>query len=341
MNQKYYVGVDVSKGKLDMAVIDTNFNVQLEQVIKNQLSNIRTFFVALKKRLKASGLDLLVCAENTGIYNNPLAKTCTDLNIPYWEENALKIKRASTDFRGKSDQKDALRIAEYALRYCDRAVLYQKLDPTTEELKALVHVRETLIKQIVAMENQTREAKSHNKALYSMLKEQYSPVIETLKQKLKEVEKQIAGKLNESPEFAGNMELLKTIPGIGKQTALMFILATDNFKLFESAEQMACYAGVVPFPNQSGVTTKRDRVSRHANKPLKALLHLAAMAAIRTASDLKAYYIRKVSEGKNKMLVLNAVRNKLVHRMFSVIKRQSPYQPMRKESINQDSLVFA
>ena len=340
MNQKYYVGVDVSKGKLDIAVIDSSYNLKLEKVINNNHSKIKSFFTSLKRQLKVSANDLLICAESTGIYNTPLAKTCMALDIPYWEENALKIKRASTDFRGKSDQKDAVRIAEYALRYCDKVVLHQKLDPITEELRSLTHVRETLTKQMVGLENQIREAKTHDTELWTILKKQLSPIIKTMKKQLGEVEKLIVDKVNQSPEFANNLGLLKSIPGIGKQIALMFILGTDNFKLFETAKQMACYAGVVPFPNQSGITTKKDRVSRHANKKLKALLHLAAMAAVKSSSDLKAYYIRKVSEGKNKMSVLNAVRNKLVHRMFSVIKRQSPYTPMAKESINQDSLIF-
>ncbi|MEZ4800675.1 MAG: IS110 family transposase [Flavobacteriales bacterium] len=340
MNQKYYVGVDVSKGKLDIAIIDSNFNLKMEKLILNNPLKIKSFFTSLKHQLKVSESEFLVCAENTGIYNTPLAKTCAGLDIPYWEENALKIKRASTDFRGKSDQKDALRIAEYALRYSDKVVLYKKLDPITEELKALTHIRETLVNQIVRLENQIREAKTHDKELWTILKKQLSPVLKVMKKRQSEIEKLIVEKVSESPDLAVNMGLLKTIPGIGNQISLMFILSTNNFKLFESAKQMACYAGVVPFPNQSGVVNKKDRVSRHANKSLKALLHLAAMAAVKSPGDLKAYYIRKVSEGKNKMSVLNAIRNKLVHRIFSVIKRQTPYQAMMKESINQDSLIF-
>ncbi|MEZ4800301.1 MAG: transposase [Flavobacteriales bacterium] len=114
------------------------------------------------------------------------------------------------------------------------------------------------------------------------------------------------------------------MPGIGNPNFVDVHFIPQQLQTFESAKQMACYAGVVPFPNQSGVVNKKIEVSRHANKSLKALLHLAAMAAVKSPGDLKAYYIRKVSEGKNKMSVLNAIRNKLVHRIFSVIKRQTP-----------------
>ena len=147
--------------------------------------------------------------------------------------------------------------------------------------------------------------------------------------------------VEQNPEVANNAELLQSIPGVGKQTALMFILLSGNFTLFESAKHMACYAGVVPFPNQSGTIIRKERVSRQANQMLKKLLHLAAMAATRAAGDLREYFIRKVKEGKNKMSVINAIRNKLVHRMFSVIRRQTPYVINRQESFNEDSLNIA
>ena len=52
---------------------------------------------------------------------------------------------------------------------------------------------------------------------------------------------------------------------------------------------------------------------------------MAALAAVRFDNELKAYYKRKVEEGKNKMSVLNAVRNKLIHRIMAVLKRRTPY----------------
>lgn len=90
---------------------------------------------------------------------------------------------------------------------------------------------------------------------------------------------------------------------------------------------MACYSGVVPFANQSGTSINgKHRVSSYADKSIKTTLHLAAMSAIRLKNDLREYYLRKVAEGKNKMSVLNAIRNKIIHRIFAVIRSQIPYQ---------------
>jgi len=55
-------------------------------------------------------------------------------------------------------------------------------------------------------------------------------------------------------------------------------------------------------------------------------IHLGAMSAIRLENDLALYYRRKVNEGKNKMSVINAVRNKIIHLIFALIKNQTFYQ---------------
>ena len=174
-----------------------------------------------------------------------------------------------------------------------------------------------------------------------MLASTFAPVLNCLNKQINKVEKELEVLLASDPEVKLNMELLMSISGVGKQTAMNFIVATENFTRFDSPEHMACYAGVAPFPNQSGNMTRPDRVSRHANKKLKRLLHMAAMAAIRAKSDLSEYYHRKVAEGKNKMLVLNNVRNKLIKRMFAVIARQTPYIKSQKEFLsNQENVCL-
>jgi transposase len=325
MEQKYFIGIDVSKDKLDCAIILPNYSVVLERIVKNKENNISSFLSALLKKAKASMSSMVVCCESTGIYNKPLERVCSKLGIELWVEQALKIKRASTDMRGKSDRKDAMRIAEYSVRYQDRKVPHQMPSESIEELNTLSKARETLLAQKVAIQNQLREAESHDPRSFKQLKELYQTNLKALDKSLLKIETELQSNLEKSQEIKTNMDLLKSIPGIGKQTALQFIIHTNNFRDFTSAKHLACYSGVVPFANESGTIVKKHRVSKMANMKLKTLLHLAAMAAVRTKTELKQYYIRKVMDGKNKMSVINAVRNKLVHRIWAVIQRQTPY----------------
>ena len=112
-----------------------------------------------------------------------------------------------------------------------------------------------------------------------------------------------------------------SIPGVGKVVSWTMIAKTEGFKKITDPRKMACYSGVVPFEHQSGTSVyRKPRVSMFADKDIKSILHLAAMSAIRLKNDLQCFYHRKVKEGKNKMSVLNAVRNKIIHLIFAIIK---------------------
>jgi transposase len=124
-------------------------------------------------------------------------------------------------------------------------------------------------------------------------------------------------------------ELLLSVDGIGKQTAVKMIVETNAFRDFKNGRQFCCHAGVAPFKYDSGRSVRtKNKVSQRADKSIKVLLHLAALAVAARKKDgeLHEYYLRKAAEGKNKMSVLNAVRAKLVLRMFAVIKFNKFYQ---------------
>ena len=70
---------------------------------------------------------------------------------------------------------------------------------------------------------------------------------------------------------------------------------------------------------------------------LKSTLHLVAISSTQYVPELKQYYIRKVAEGKKKMSVINAIRNKLLNRVLAVVKRGTPYV----ENYSQNNLVIS
>ena len=332
MKQMYYIGVDISKEKVDVAVMDANYHILLEKVIQNQDGKLSSFFVNLLKKLKAEKDQVLICCEETGIYKRPLQRVCIELHLNLWVELALKIKRASSSLRGKSDRQDATRIADYACRYKDKQVIYKEPSGSNKTLHILLNSRETIIDQMTRFTQQLNESKRFDKEKYALQKTCFQSPLNALKKQLSVIECKIDDLVNNCPEMLESLQLLTSIPGIGRQTALNFIVHTNNFTLFKNFKHLACYAGVAPFANESGTVVKKARVSNLANKKLKKLLHLASMACIKAKGELKEYYIRKVSEGKNKMLVLNNLRNKLVKRMMAVINRRTEYVSIKNET---------
>ncbi len=123
-----------------------------------------------------------------------------------------------------------------------------------------------------------------------------------------------------------NYDLLLSVPGIGHLTAVYIICCTNNFICKITGKQLASYAGVAPFENTSGTSIKgRTKVHKMANKDLKKLLHMGAVSAITHCPEFKAYYQRKVKEGKHEQSVINAVRSKIALRAVAIINNQAAY----------------
>jgi transposase len=107
----------------------------------------------------------------------------------------------------------------------------------------------------------------------------------------------------------------------------MLLVYTHGFNRLNNSRKLACYSGVAPFAYESGTSIRgKTGVSKFANNDLKQVLHMAAISSVQHNSELHLYYQRKVQEGKNKMSVINAVRNKLLHRIVAVVNRGTPYE---------------
>jgi transposase len=148
-----------------------------------------------------------------------------------------------------------------------------------------------------------------------------------LDQAIEKIEAQMLELIKSDESIYGNYKIAQSVPGVGKIIAVAFICATNNFTKFHSAKALSSYCGVVPFGKESGRYKGRDKISPIANKALKTLLHLGAIATISGKNAFAAYYRKKVTDDKkNKMLAINNIRNKIVKTMFACIKNKTKYK---------------
>ena len=324
-NYSLIIGIDISKLKLDIIGIDANSETILQhQIIENTVSKINSF---LKKVIKKYGInDVLFSFENTGVYGYFLASSLDKMNVGYCNLSALEIHRSIGIKRGKSDKIDALVIAKYTLTNRFKLKLSVATEQHLMELKLLYTQREKVTKAIRQFQNNKETELFLPKEMLSKFSKSNTSIIKNLKRNLKLIDTQIVSIININSSLKKDYELVQSIPGIGPQTASYLLIVTKGFTCFENARQLACYAGVAPFPYQSGSSIRgRNKVSHLADKKLKSLLNMCALNAKKYDYQIKIYFNTKVDEGKNKMLVLNNIRNKLLHRVFAVIKRQQPY----------------
>lgn len=323
-NYFHFIGIDVSKKKFDVAII-TNGSTINSQVFENTSEGINTFFKHLKKAhllLK----DCLICMEHTGVYGKLLGSKILDKQGNLVVEMALKIKRSLGLQRGKNDRIDAIRIAQYTQTHQDQLELYKALPETLELIRALLTIRAQLVKSKTALSKSTQEYEGFAPKLFKLTQKSLQKTLKTLEQEIQKTENHIQKLLLSDNQLNNQMTLACSVPGIGKITALHLMIYTHLFSRYESSKQLACYCGIAPFEHTSGSSVKkRSRVNHMANKLLKKHLHLCALAAIRSDTEINHYYHRKVDEGKSKMLVINNVRNKIIQRLCAVIDRQKPY----------------
>lgn len=323
-NYLFYVGIDISKLKLDINILDVSSLKSEHFVVENNIKGITSFIKNLNKKIDVN--QTLFCCENTGIYTNHLSSVSVDLKLDLWIVPAIEIKRSKGISRGKTDKSDAKDIAYYSYRNIDKIKLFILTTTDIQKLKILFAEREKMLKSLLLLET-TKENKGFaRKEIYKEVSAINQRLIKTIKNAIRKIESKMKEIIKANAQLDKQIRLIKTIPGIGEQTSVYLIIVTKGFTAFKNWRQLACYSGVAPFEYTSGSSIKgRTKVNHMADKKMKSLLQMCAMTSLKYDPQLKEYYNKKKAEGKNSMLVLNNVRCKLISRVFAVINRETPY----------------
>lgn len=322
-----FIGIDISKGTFDFALIkDSNEETLLTTAFANDPKGL----VRLEEFLKKQSIDMdktLFCMEHTGIYCRLLSQYLTERKYHVWIEMPVQIIRSLGIQRGKNDRVDAKRIAQYALLKKDKAVLWEPPREVVIQINDLLTLRDRLVTSRKSLRQPIKEFKDAGfMDTAKMIENNCKITLNALEKEIKQIEKELDKLINKDSNLKKLYGLARSVPGIGKITTLSLLYFTNEFKQYQNSKQLACYCGVAPFERTSGTSVKgRSRVSPFANKTLKKLLHMVALSSIQKNRELNQYYLRKLAEGKNKMLVINAVRNKILQRLCAVIKRGTPF----------------
>lgn len=327
MKFKNFIGIDVSKLTLDLCVMVNNQKL-LVCKIENNLKGLTTFWKELTKQcIDFKVEESVFCMEHTGIYNQHLLNFLSLKKANICLENPVQIKYSNGMKRGKSDQIDSERIALYAYKENENLRLWQPPRDIVKMLKNLSVLRTRLILAKKTLTVPANEIRLFDKETCKIISSCCAASIKKLEKDLEKVESKINDIIQGDATLKRLFSITTSINGVGPVTAIELIICTNEFKTITKAKKFACYAGIVPFEYVSGTSIKsRAKVSHRANKRIKMLLHMGALTAINCNQDIKNYYQRKVDEGKNKMLVINAVRNKIVQRIFACVREDKFYE---------------
>jgi transposase len=320
---KNFVGIDISKLWFDAALIKTDnpFQILHRQFLQNPVG-YKTLLEWLMLNNAQVGDQTLFCMENTGLYNTGLVNHLVGIQAQLWVEMPLRIKKTGGFERGSDDKTACVKIARYAMRYQEDVKLWEPADSNMEKIKNLITQRDRIINAVTQLSVPVKELKDCGcEAEAKQMEKIQKPALAALQKTKKNIEVLITKTVQQDEQINKKVALVQSIKGIGPVTAVALLVYTKSFDMFDNAKQLACYCGVVPFKKQSGTSVRyKPSVSPFANRKLKKLLHLCALSAIKNDKELHLYFERKVMEGKNKMSVINAVRNKLIHRVYAVLR---------------------
>lgn len=323
MEVKEVIGIDVSKLENEGFIQTSKEMLTFE----NNKKGFKKLLDWVSKKTKSDIKDVLFAFEHTGLYSYPLSLFLTENNYQYVLLPGLELKRSMGITRGKNDKIDAKRIALYAYEKRESLKQYDMPTEVLVELKRLLTLRERLVKQRAGYKASLGEHKHFlKKKENGLLFDVQENMITVLSRHIDKVEKEMTEKIMGNGELNKMYKLIISIKGIGMQTALFMIVYTNGFTRFKKWRQFASYCGIAPFPYSSGTSVRgKTKVNNLANKKIKSLLDLCAKSSIQNNMEMKKYYEKRLSEGKTKMGTINIIRNKLLSRIFAVVKRESPY----------------
>lgn len=307
------VGIDISKN---------SFEVYDNQLGHRQFDNTSSGFKCFQSELPE---DVWIVMEATGSYHYQLACYLYQEGVNVSVLNPLVIKRyIQMKLRKvKTDKSDAKMIAQYGVEQpLERWQPPADYIDQSNELQTVLHQyfkQSTSIKnKIHSIEQRGRKQSASLKSLRRMLKKLQGE-IKKLEEELETLVKQAESDL---------YSRVKSIPGIGKKTAIMLIVCSDGFRKFETAKQMVSYLGLAPMERSSGSSVRGvSRISKSGQPLIRNHLFMCSFTACSCNAGCKNLYDRLVAKGKSKKLALIAVTNKLVHQAFGIARNGLCYDP--------------
>lgn len=326
------LGADQSKDWFNYCLMNDRFEILQEGKVDNYPAAIFEF----ADKLISQGIEMeqtLVCVEYTGIYVQHLVSCWLSKGGQVSVVPAVRVSQSlngQVKWAEKTDELDARRLAEYAFRFTDKLQLWQAPDHTLLKLQSFQRQRDRLLKVINILEVPVKESRQFDDAaINKALVVNQAASIQALKKDLKKLEKAMTDLIKADPYLTQLFKLMTSVEGVGPVIAREILISTHGFTKFQphQAKAFARYAGVVPLKSQSGKSLKRrNKTSHKANIRLKTVLTMGAHALINTKQQLGTYYHRKMAEGKHHYEVINAMRNKIILRIFAVVRNQTMYQ---------------
>ena len=309
-----FVGIDVSKERLDVAVRPTG---EMWQVSHDSLG-----IGEVMERLETL-MPQLVVLEATGGVEMTLAGelAASGLHVAVVNPRQVRNFARATGKLAKTDALDAQVLAHFAEAM--RPVSRPLPDSDTRELAALVARRRQLVEMITAEKNRFRTAARR-------IRPKVEEHIRWLEENLAELDRDLGDFIRSSPIWRDKDELLRSAPGVGPVLSMTLLSGLPELGSLNRGE-IAALVGVAPFNRDSG--TMRGKRKVWGGRPqVRAALYMAALVATRFNPVLRDFYQRLCMAGKPKKVALTACMRKLLTILNHMVRQNRHWNPSTQNS---------
>jgi transposase len=312
-----FLGLDVAKATFDACLL------RADKQQAGHFENTPAGFKKLSRWLKKhKAAQVHTCQEATGHYGEALAEYLHAAGHTVSVINPARLKgyARAVQARTKTDRADAALLAEFCQRH--QPAPWSPPAPERIMLRELARRRTSLVQ----MQQQERN-RLQSGELPAPIVASLATVLAVLAEQITLIEQALAAQVQAVPTLAAQQALLISIPGIGPLTAST-LLGEVDFAAFETARQLAAYAGLTPSQHQSGTSVHGPaHLSKQGLVPLRRALYMPALSARRFNPTLRAFADRLAARGKAKQAVTCAVMRKLLHLCFGVLRAGRPFDP--------------
>jgi transposase len=341
---KQNVGVDISKDDFKVCfyqlLIDSKMKQQQRikgsKTFKNTLPGFKNLVKWIEKH-RDENVKIQITMEATGVYYEQLVHYIHQHQKDYHQSvvlpNMSKSYFKSWNTKSKTDKIDAKILGKMGLeRDLDK---WQPASANSRTLKQLTRDRVNLLEQRTALSNRLH-ALNHSFQPHKQVIKRLNQQLRLLKKQTKEVEKQIEQLIKKDDFLNEKIQNVCQIKGLGLITVATIIAETDGFNLFTSRGQLISYCGYDIVENESGSSIKgKTRISKKGNKFIRRALHFPALVVIKYDAIFRQLWDRIFERTKIKMKAYVAVQRKLLILIYTLFKKNQPYQPNFK-NLNQN-----
>jgi len=264
--------------------------------------------------------DVHVCLEPTGKYSRTIAGFLHRSGFKISQVNSYAVMHhgRGKNLRSKSDRIDAYLLADYCLK--ENPPTWEPPAETQSEL-AEIQARIDDIQEMLVQEK-NRLAAQGNSRIVQLDIEEHIAYLTVRKDQLERAAEEV---IKRDPMLDTNFQILQSIIGIGKGTALA-LLSAVRYERFKDARSVACFAGLTPRRHQSGTSINRhESISRRGSPMLRKRLYFPAMVAMQFNPQMRRFAERLQAKGKPPKVVICAVMRKLLVLSATLIRKQQYY----------------